>query len=153
VSYSYGVLLSSGVSHEIFIANKPTTYYIFGVSVTRERWNNVWTLLHEKLAGWKPSFNNAFELYLKVGGDWRKIDASKIGGYDLSAEAPYEAWKTMPKEAIDYVRSLPEFDAKMFFEITGIGPDHKDKDEVEIIIEGEKKFISRKDAVTLGLVK
>ena len=31
-----------------------------------------------------------------------------------------EAWADMPKEAIEYIKSLPEFNAKIFFEVTGI---------------------------------
>ncbi len=32
----------------------------------------------------------------------------------------YDAWEGMPRAAVDYVRSLPEFDAAMFEKITGI---------------------------------
>ena len=31
-----------------------------------------------------------------------------------------EAWRDMPREAIEYIKSLPEFDGDMFYEITGI---------------------------------
>ena len=44
------------------------------------------------------------------------------------------------------------FNAEMFKEITGIDIDEQ-SEQVEIIIQGEKKFISMKDALTLGLVK
>ena len=54
-------------------------------------------------------------LYLKYGEQWkltpipRAQEISKI-----------EAWQDMPKDAIEYISSLEEFDAEMFEEITGI---------------------------------
>lgn len=35
-------------------------------------------------------------------------------------DQPYEAWKDMPKDAIDYLKSLPEFNADIFKRVTGI---------------------------------
>ena len=129
VNGSYGVFNSFGVDKALFLANKKRSWSIFGKEVSEDRWNNVMGNLYKKLNGWKPSFNNAKVEY------WNK---------------PYEAWKDMPREAIEYVKSLPEFDAEMFKIITGIDVNN---DQVEIVIEGQKKYISRKDALTLGLVK
>ena len=76
--------------------------------------------MHKKLNGWFPKFNNAFELYAKNGSDWEKVEASEICSTPQNDNQPYEAWKDMPQEAIDFVASLPEFDAEMFKTITGI---------------------------------
>jgi hypothetical protein len=38
-----------------------------------------------------------------------------------------EAWETMPEEMWDYLHSLPEFDEKVFFEVTGL----RDKGELK----------------------
>lgn len=127
INRSYGVLNSYGVDHAIFLADKKRTYSIFGVMVAKGRFDEVWETLHKKLQGWYPKFNNAFELYLQAGNDWEKVKVSEITDTLVSWEKPYEAWKDMPKEAIDYVRSLPEFDVKMFERITGIKTNDKKK--------------------------
>jgi hypothetical protein len=65
--------------------------------------------------GWRPTFNNLRSLYQKYGNDWKRTpipNAQEIQKND--------AWSGMPKELLEYIRSLPEFDAKIFEEITGI---------------------------------
>jgi len=128
VNGSYGVLNCFGVDREIFNANKTRTHKIFGKEVTEDRWNDVWGKLHEKLNGWKPEFNNAFELYIKTGKNWKKVKASEITGTLEDHNQPYEAWKNMPQEAIDYVKSLPEFNAEIFEAVTGIKQDDKKRE-------------------------
>jgi len=80
----------------------------------------VYAELHKKLGGWFPKFNNAFELFLKNGSDWEKVDPSKMYPTIDDYDKPFEAWKDMPKEAIDYLKSLPEFNAKIFKAVTGL---------------------------------
>lgn len=120
VRSSYGVLNSFGVNKAIFLANKPEQPTIFGVEVSDDRFKEVWENLHVKLNGWFPKFHNAFELYKQNGNEWKKVDASKIEPTEEGT-----AWKDMPQEAIDYVKSLPEFDAKMFKEITNLDVEDK----------------------------
>ena len=120
VSFSYGILNSNGVYGALFLADKPKTYSIFGMDVSQERFEKVRTTLFQKLNGWFPKFNNAFELYVAAGGDWKKVDASQIVGKADDINNPIEAWIDMPKAAIDYVASLLEFDAKIFKRVTGI---------------------------------
>ena len=91
VNRSYGIINSYGVDNAIFLADKPRTFSIFGREVTEERYAEVWQQLHSKLGSWCPN--------------WQQPD---------------DTWKDMPKEAIEYVISLPEFDAVMFKRITGI---------------------------------
>ena len=115
VNRSYGILNSYGVSNALFLANKTQTYTIFGKNVTKEKFNEVWITLHRKLNGWVPTFNNLKSLYLKSGSDWELTPIPNAK--EISKK---EAWGSMPKEAIEYIKSLEEFDKDMFEEITGI---------------------------------
>jgi hypothetical protein len=119
VNLSFGILNSYGVDNAIFLADEKRSYSIFGIEVSKDRFNEVWDKLHEKLGGWFPKFNTSY-IWLKKEGSWDKVDASKIKPTLNDWEKPYGAWKDMPQEAIDYVASLPEFNAVMFKRITGI---------------------------------
>lgn len=115
VNMSAGVNGSFGVDCALFLANKPRTYTIFGKKVSKRRFNNVYDNLINTLHDWRPTFNNIKSLYLKSGSDWVKTPIK-----DAEEISKKEAWADMPKEAIDYIKSLPEFDADIFTEITGI---------------------------------
>ena len=115
VNWSFGILNSFGVDRALFLADKPREYSIFGKAVTEERFNEVWQTLYFKLNGWRPSYNNIKALYLKAGSDWKLTPIANAE--ELSVK---DAWAGMPKEAVDYVRSLPEYDADTFTKITGI---------------------------------
>ena len=138
VSWSYGVKDCYGVSKAIFLTNKPQQATVFGKDVSDERFEKVWEGLNSRLDGWFPKFNNAFELYLQNGNYWAKVDASQIKS-TTNKNKPYEAWKTMPKEAIEYLKNLPEFNADIFKEVTGIDvkPKEVTKGE-EIEIDGKQ---------------
>lgn len=99
VSNSFFIDNCSGVSGALFLADKPRTYSIFGKSVPESRFNEVKNQLFDLLNGWLPTF-----------GDIKELPTKK-------------AWCGMPKAAIDYVRSLPEFDAQIFQQVTGICPE------------------------------
>ena len=124
VNGSYGILNCFGIDREIFNANKKRSFKIFGKIVSEDRFDCVWDELHKKLNGWKPSFNNAFELYVQSGEDWKKVNASEITGIK-EEDNPKSAWKDMPKDAIEYVRSLPEYDNDIFEAVTGIEENNK----------------------------
>ena len=65
--------------------------------------------------GWKPNFTNAIELKEKYGnGKWESTPIQIISGKSVK-----EAYADMPKEMIDYIKSLPEYDDYIFKEITG----------------------------------
>ncbi len=115
VNRSYGILNCYGVDRALFLANKKRTYTIFGVEVDEERFNSVYADLQNHLNGWYPQFTNLNLLYLQSGRDWKKTPIPNAE--EIQKE---EAWKDMPVAAISYVKSLPEFDADMFYEITGI---------------------------------
>lgn len=115
VANSFGVYCSYGVNNGLFVANKPETYILFNKEVTEERYWEVKSKLLRVLNGWSPTFNNLQNLYLKHGGEWRLTPVRKA-----QETIKEEAWADMPKEAIEYLKSLPEFDAEIFEEITGI---------------------------------
>ena len=115
VNGSFGILNSYGVDCALFLANKKRVYLIFGKEVSEGRYLEVKNNLYEKLGIWEPNFNNIKTLYLKNGSDW-KLTPIK----NAEEIARQEAWRDMPREAVEYVASLPEFDADMFFEITCI---------------------------------
>ena len=115
VNNSFGILNSCGVDCALFLANKPRTYTIFGKEVSEKYFSDVRCNLMNKLNHWRPTFNNIKSLYLKSGSDWIKTPIK-----DAKEISKREAWADMPKEAIDYIKSLPEFDADIFTEITGI---------------------------------
>lgn len=114
-SWSFGILNSYGVDCALFLANKKRVYLIFGKEVSEGRFLEVENNLYEKLGIWEPNFNNIKALYLKNGSDW-KLTPIK----NAEEIARQEAWRDMPREAVEYIASLPEFDADMFFEITCI---------------------------------
>ena len=118
VNRSFGITNSFGVDNALFLANKPRTYSIFGYEVSEERFRDVKEMLYDKLNGWRPTFNNIKALYLANGSDWKLTPIKNAE--EISKK---EAWASMPKEAVEYVKSLPEYDAEMFKEITGIEGD------------------------------
>lgn len=97
------------------MANKPEECTIFGKPVSQERFHEVENGLYGRLDGWRPTFNNIKALYLQNGSDWKLTPIANAE--ELSKQ---EAWAGMPVAAIEFVKSLPEFDADVFFEITGI---------------------------------
>lgn len=115
VNRSYGILNSYGVDNALFLADKPRTYSIFGKEVDERRFCKVRDELYNKLNGWKPTFNNIKALYIKSGSDWKLTPIQ-----DAEELSIKDAWSGMPIEAVEYVKSLPEFDAEMFTKITGI---------------------------------
>ena len=115
VNRSFGILNSYGVDCALFLANKKRVYLIFGKEVSEGRYLEVKNNLYEKLGIWEPNFNNIKTLYLKNGSDWKLTPIKNAE--EISKQ---EVWKDMPREAVEYVASLPEFDADMFFEITCI---------------------------------
>jgi len=60
-------------------------------------------------------------------------------------------WDSASKKDKESVTKMKYFDQKMFTEITGI-EDIEVNDEVEIVIDGKSKFISRKSAKALNLI-
>ena len=69
--------------------------------------------LYDRLDGWSPSYNNLESLYIKAGSEWKKTPIPKAEELQK-----IEAWEGMPNKAIKYLKTLPEWDAKIFEEIS-----------------------------------
>ena len=89
--------------------------YLFNKKIDEERINEVMSNIRSLSDGWYPKFTNAFELYEENGEKLEYVPAPKIVEVDNKT-----AYKDMPKELIDYFKKLPEFDAEIFKEITGL---------------------------------
>ncbi len=112
---SFGVVNSFGVSNALFLADKERAYSIFGKEVSEKRFNEVQRNLYVRLGSWRPTVTNIKETYLA-----NRIECEPTtikGAHEVSRK---EVWADMPKAAIEYVKSLPEFDAEMFERITGM---------------------------------
>ena len=68
-------------------------------------------------------------------------------------EAWRNAWNRATQEKRAQTVDLPNFDADIFLDITGIDVRKELSDEVDITVEGVTKTISRKSAITLGLIE
>ena len=90
-------------------------FLLFNKQVTEERIDEVKSKFREVTNNWYPKQTNAFELYLENGPDWSKVPVQ-----DLVRKSWAASWKDMPQVGIDYLASLPEFDEKIFKEVTGI---------------------------------
>lgn len=88
---------------------------IFNKQVTEARSNEVRSQIYSLWNGWRPYQTNAYDLRKEAGGEWSKIDVSK-----LKRKTWHESWVGMPQAALEYIKSLPEFDAPLFKEITGL---------------------------------
>ena len=136
INSSYGIINSFGVDRAIFLADKKREWSIFGQEVSESRFKEVWVGLHHKLDCWLPKFNNAYTLYIANDNSWEGgFDANNIISTLTDYDEPYEAWKDMPQGAIDYIKSLPEFDADIFKRVTGLDVN---KPEELIEIGGQK---------------
>ena len=133
VSESDGVSWSDGVYNCLFISKqRGVADMIFNKQTNKERAAQVIGLYREKLNGWRPRYNNAIKLYEASGREWKNVDASKIEEVNNKV-----AWEGMPTEAIDYLKSLPEWNAEIFKEITGIDV-NQPKVEVLITVNGKE---------------
>ena len=82
----------------------------FNKPITEERFYEIFRNLN--LYGWYPKFNNALELKGEL--EWYETNIPTIVEVDVKT-----AWSFMPQEMEDYIRSLPEFDEKVFNQVTG----------------------------------
>ena len=61
--------------------------------------------------GWYPCFTNAWDL--KGDKEWEETPAPKIAW-----KTQKEAYGEMPKDLLEYIRNMPEYDEKIFNKIT-----------------------------------
>ena len=95
--------------------NKSGSNYLFNKKSSEARTNEVISEINSKRNGWYPEFTNAFKLYEENGEKWECVPAPNIVAVDNKT-----AYKDMPQKLIEYLKSLPEFDAEIFNEITGL---------------------------------
>jgi len=110
VSNSYGILKCEAISCGIFCYRKSGgKYLLFNKKVKEERFEEVYAKI--KSFDWVPHFNNFYELK----GD----KACQILCFPLlKAVDNKTAWSTMPEEMLEYIKSLPEYNEKIFKKIT-----------------------------------
>ena len=113
INGSYGVYNSLGVDRALFLTDKQSKPTIFGIEVSDERFDEVMSIIQS--FNWKPTFNNLKTLYLKSDSKWEETPIPNAK--ELSIK---EAWSDMPKEMLEYIKSLPEFNKDMFYKITQI---------------------------------
>ena len=87
---------------------------VFNQQVSEQRVNGIKNNIRELEGDWFPKFTNAYEVYNANGQDWPSTPAPKIAAKDRTY-----AYADMPQELVDYIKSLPEFDANIWREITG----------------------------------
>ena len=61
-------------------------------------------------------------------------------------------WKKVTTEQWKKLSEIPEFDKEVVEKIIGFELDLNTEDEVDVVVEGNVKRISRKSAITLGLL-
>jgi hypothetical protein len=87
---------------------------IFNKTVREERFDEVKRNLNR--FDWYPTFNNLKALYLKSGSRWEYTPIPHAK--EISKQ---EAWGNMPREMLDYIIFLPEFNVEIFKTIIGGG--------------------------------
>ena len=86
-------------------------YYAFNKKIKKERFRE----LHNRIMdfNWHPNFNNFSDI--KGDKEWSEVCIPQIKEVDDA-----EAWGKMPGEMLEYIKGLPEFDAEVFKQVTGI---------------------------------
>jgi len=135
INFAYGVSNSDGVSNGIFVNNKKTSPMLFNKEISLSRYNEVMDRIIKLSNGWHPEVNNLKSLYLKNGSKWECTPIHKAK--EISNK---EAWSGMPKKMLDYIKSLPEFDAEIFKEITDFRAILHGKKKSELRIDDGKDF-------------
>ena len=82
----------------------------FNKRITEERFYEIYETLNS--FEWYPKFNNAEQLKGKL--EWHETNIPAIVGVDNET-----AWSSMPEAMLNYIKSLPEYDEKIFNKITG----------------------------------
>ena len=110
VNRSYGILECEGISKAIFCYKKSGKLMAFNKRITKERFDEICAELNK--FNWYPKFNNAEQLKGELG--WYETNIPAIESVDNKT-----AWSSMPEEMLKYIKSLPEYDEKIFNKITG----------------------------------
>ena len=82
----------------------------FNKRITEERFDEIYETLNS--FEWYPKFNNAEQLKGKL--EWYETNIPAIVSVDNKT-----AWGSMPEGMLNYIKSLPEYNEKIFNKITG----------------------------------
>lgn len=104
-----GIYNCNGISNELFNANVKPTFKIFGKKVSKKRFEKVRFDLIVLLTDFMP---------ITLANDMLLLKQPDTGlNYSSNAEE-HRLLKNMPEKAIEYIKSLPEFDQKIFSALT-----------------------------------
>jgi len=127
INGSCGINGSNGINNSFFVNDVKRSPILFNKASSEERIEEVRERLYNLWNGWRPTFHNIKSLYLKHGSEWLKTPVEKAEELTIK-----EAWDGMPEKSIEYLKSIPEFDAEIFLKITGIDVTEKPEEMVEI---------------------
>ena len=82
---------------------------LFNKKVTKERFEEVFKKI--KSFNWTPKWDNFYEL--KGDKEWWSIAFPELMSVDNKT-----AWSKIPPEMLEYIKSLPEYNDKIFKAIT-----------------------------------
>ena len=110
VNNAWGVSNCEGISRCIMCYDYTGKLAIFNKKVSEDRFVKI--INEIKNYDWYPIFNNSFDL--KSDKEWEETNIPAITSMSVK-----DAWNKMPKELEDYIKSLKEYDEKIFNKITG----------------------------------
>ena len=111
VSYSYGLRECEAASRCLFCHRKEgAKWYLFNKKITYARFEEVFKKI--KSFNWWPKFDNWYDI--KGDKEWWAFCFPQLAIVDNDI-----AWSKMPTEMVEYIKSLPEFDQKVWDKITG----------------------------------
>ena len=110
VSDSYGIRKCEAIKYGIFCYDIDCKKYVlFNKKVTKKRYEEVNQKI--RVFNFIPHFDNFYEL--KGNKEWWALCFPELCEVDNKT-----AWSKMPKEMLDYIKSLPEYDEEIFKKIT-----------------------------------
>jgi hypothetical protein len=110
VSDSYGLLFCVAVRFGLFCYKKEgAKYCLFNKKVKKERFEAIFAKI--KSFGWTPNWDNFYDL--KGNKEWWALCFPELARVDNKT-----AWSKIPKGMLEYIKSLPEYNEKIFKAIT-----------------------------------
>ena len=107
---SYGIRRCDAIKYGIFCyAIECKKYVLFNKRVTEGRYKEVYQKIRD--FNFFPHFDNFYEL--KGNKEWWALCFPELREVDNKT-----AWSKMPKEMLEYIKSLPEYDEEIFKNIT-----------------------------------
>ena len=111
VSDSYGLRECEAIKFGIFCYKKEgAKYVLFNKKTTQQRFEEVYNKI--KSFNYQPRWDNFYEL--KGNKKWWSLCFPELMCVDNKT-----AWSKMPLEMVEYIKSLPEFNEKIFNSIIG----------------------------------